>query len=84
VSGGEHGAYLDGQECRIIAASPRRVLATLPDETEPNGKSTIQLESGGNETEAVRITVGRRLADDMHIVANPAVDPNDASSNSGG
>lgn len=77
-SGGSHSAFLDGQPCRIIAASSRRVLATLP-AGDVNGKSSIQLESGGVESEAARLTVGRLLAEDMHIVANPAVDPKDES-----
>jgi sugar lactone lactonase YvrE len=77
-SGGSHSAFLDGQPCRIIAASSRRVLATLP-AGDVNGKSSIQLESGGVESEPARLTVGRLLAEDMHIVANPAVDPKDES-----
>jgi sugar lactone lactonase YvrE len=77
-SGGRHAAFLDGERCRIIASSSRRVLATLPD-TDANGRSSIQLESGGVESEPARITVGRLLADDMHVVANPAIDPKDDS-----
>ncbi len=75
---GEHAAYLNGERCRISAASSRRVLAILP-ETDVNGRSAIQIETGGVESEPVRITVGRLLADDMHVVANPAVDPKDDS-----
>jgi DNA-binding beta-propeller fold protein YncE len=77
-SGATHSAFLDGERCRIIAASSRRVLATLPS-ADVNGKSSIHLETGGVETEPARLTVGRLLADDMHIVANPAVDPKDES-----
>jgi sugar lactone lactonase YvrE len=77
-SGGSHSAFLDGQQCRIIAASSRRVLATLP-AGDVNGKSSIQRESGGFESEPARLTVGRLLTDEMHIVANPAVDPKDDS-----
>jgi hypothetical protein len=54
----------------------KRVLATLPD-ADVNGRSSIQLESGGVESEPFRLVVGRLLADEMHIVANPAVDPKD-------
>ena len=75
---GSAGAFLDGERCRIIAASSRRVLATLPT-ADVNGKSSIRLESGGVETEPARLTVGRLLADEMHIVANPAIDPKDES-----
>ncbi len=77
-SGGGHSAYLDGERCRVTAASSRRVLAVLPP-AEVNGKSSIHLESGGVETEPARLTVGRLLADEMHIVANPAIDPKDES-----
>ena len=75
---GEHSAYLNGERCRITAASSRRVLATLPD-ADVNGRSSIQLESGGVESEPFKLIVGRLLADQMHIVANPAVDPKDDS-----
>jgi sugar lactone lactonase YvrE len=71
-------AYLDGKQCRISAASSRRVLASLPT-ADVNGKSSILLQSDGVETQPARITVGRMLADDMHIVANPAIDPKDDS-----
>lgn len=75
-SSGGTVAYLDGEPCRIIAASPRRVLASLPD-SESNGRCSIKLESGGVESSPFRITVGRLLAEDMHIVANPSIDPKD-------
>jgi sugar lactone lactonase YvrE len=77
-AGGTHSAYLDGERCRITAASSRRVLAVLPP-VDVNGKSSIHLESGGVEGEPSRLTVGRLLADEMHIVANPAIDPKDES-----
>ena len=73
-----HAVYLDGERCRIVAASSRRVLASLPP-GEADGRASIQLESGGVEMEPMRMTVGRLLADDMHIVANPAIDPKDDS-----
>ena len=74
-----HRAYLDGEACRIIAASSRRVLVSLPPETGTNGRATIHLESGGVSSNPGRLGVGRSLADQMHIVANPAVDPKDNS-----
>jgi sugar lactone lactonase YvrE len=77
-SGAIPSVTLDGENCRITAASSRRVLTTLP-YIDVNGKSSIVLESGGVETEPSRLTVGRLLAEDMHIVANPAIDPNDDS-----
>ena len=75
---GSYAAYVDDEPCRITAASSRRVLATLPP-LAANGRSTIRLETGGIESAPARITVGKLLAEGMHIVANPAVDPDDNS-----
>ena len=74
---GGYGCSADGVECRITAASSRRVLAVVPEDVE--GPASIRLESGGDQSESFEISVGSLLADDMHIVANPAVDPKDDS-----
>lgn len=75
---GGHSAYLDGEPCRITAASSKRVLASIPDKP-TDGKTSIHLESSGEATRPVTLTVGRLLADGMHVVANPAIDPKDDS-----
>lgn len=72
---GEHGVYVNGLACRIVAASPKRILAIVPD-CSP-GEAYVHLESGGDESPTADIVIGEMLADDMHIVANPAIDPND-------
>jgi DNA-binding beta-propeller fold protein YncE len=52
-------------------------MAIVP---ETSGTSAeVFLESGGSRTNSVEITVGKRLAEDLHIVANPVVDPKDDS-----
>lgn len=77
------GVYIEGMQCRIVAASSRRVIAIVPDEVAgvgPDGKRTpVHLESSGAISNTFEMTVGRKLADGMHIVANPAVDPTDDS-----
>lgn len=75
---GQHAVFMDGAACRVTAASSRRVLATIPDVI-ADGRSALHIESAGLESEPFLITVGRLLVDDMHIVANPAVDPKDNS-----
>ncbi|MEO7539028.1 MAG: gluconolaconase [Pyrinomonadaceae bacterium] len=70
------GCYIEGFQCRIVAASSTRILAIVPDET-ASTVTTIHLESLGALSNELTITVGRKLAGDMHIVANPAVDPSD-------
>lgn len=72
---GEHGVYVNGLPCRLVAASSKRILAIVPD-CSP-GEAVVHLESGGNESNTFDIVVGERLADDMHIVSNPAIDPAD-------
>lgn len=72
---GEHGVYVNGLASRVVAASPRRILAIVPD-CSP-GEAYVHLESGGDESPTADIVIGEMLADDMHIVANPAIDPND-------
>jgi sugar lactone lactonase YvrE len=75
--GGSHACYIGGEPCTLVAASRRRVLAIVPEDVE--GDTVVNLESEGEGSPAAEITVGRLLADDMHIVANPAVDPKDDS-----
>lgn len=70
------GCYVAGAKCRIVAASSQRILGRVPDEA-GEGKTLVHLESGGAVSNAHEITVGQQIADNMHIVANPAVDPSD-------
>ncbi len=72
-------ALFDGDEGRLVAASPQRVLAIVP-ERAAGGAIEVELESaGGRRTNKSRLVVGRKLADDLHFVANPAFDPDDGS-----
>ncbi len=74
------GVYIEGMQCRIVAASVSRILAIVPPETagsESSKLTPIHLESFGAVSNTIEMTVGRKLVDRMHIVANPAVDPSD-------
>lgn len=78
--GSEIRCYFNNVSSSIAAASSRRVIATVPDDV---------LESVGGETEVrlvcderltienYRIKTSHKIADDLHLVANPAVDPDD-------
>jgi|CXWL01.1.fsa_nt_gi sugar lactone lactonase YvrE len=70
------GCYVAGIRCRTVAASTTRILAIVPDEAD-EGKTFAHLESQGEVSNTHELIVGRELVDDMHIVANPAVDPSD-------
>lgn len=77
------GVYVEGMQCRIVAASSSRVIAIVPDEVAgvaADGQLTpVHLESGGAVSNTIEMTVARKLVDGMHFVANPAVDPSDGS-----
>src|SRR5687767_6465540 len=62
----------------IVALSPGRVLAIAP-EIKQNGPVNVRLESRGNKSEPATVVLGKRLAEDLHPVANPAFDPDDGS-----
>lgn len=76
--GGEFGCYMGGQSARVVAASPKRVLAIVPDNL-ASEQIEIELESSGERSEPFNFQVGKKLADDLHMVASPAVDPNNDS-----
>ena len=62
---------------QIVAIGPRRVLAIVP-ETK-GGELDVRLQSGSELSEPARLTVARKLAGDLHPVANPAFDPDDGA-----
>jgi len=62
---------------QIVAIGPRRVLAAVP-ETQ-SGEVEVRLKSGDSVSEPARLTIARKLAGDLHPVANPAFDPDDGA-----
>src|SRR5690349_13936126 len=71
-------AVLVGDEAaHVVALGPRRVLITVP-ETK-GGELETRLQSGATLSEPARLTVARKLAGDLHPVANPAFDPDDGA-----
>jgi sugar lactone lactonase YvrE len=72
------GVFFSGEKAPIVALSPKRVLAIVP-EFKQSGRIEIQLETRGLRSDGAYVTVGKRLAEDLHPVANPAFDPDDGS-----
>lgn len=66
------------KEARIVAASSDHILAVVPAEIEES-QVEICFENGESRSNSISFTVGKLIAEDMHIVANPAVDPKDDS-----
>src|ERR1051325_4154704 len=70
----------DGTAGQLVGVAPWRVMAVVPESLEGGGAVELVLEShDGVRSEPARVVVGRKLADDVHMVANPAVDPDDGS-----
>lgn len=70
--------WFGDERAPIVALSPRRVLAIVPEQKQ-SGPTNVSLESNGQRSEAASVVVGTRLAEDLHPVANPAFDPDDGS-----
>ena len=69
--------FIGDVSAQIVALGPRRVLALVP-ETK-GGQVDVRLQSAGAVSEPVQLTVARKLAGDLHPVANPAFDPDDGA-----
>jgi sugar lactone lactonase YvrE len=69
--------FIGDTQAQIVALGPRRVLAIVP-ETK-GGELEVRLESGGDVSDPAPLTVARKLAGDLHPVANPAFDPDDGA-----
>ena len=70
--------YFDGRLARITGASDGRILAVVPENLDST-ETEVYLENGGERGNSLTVTVGKKIADDLHLVANPAVDPKDDS-----
>ena len=69
-------ARFDGERARVVALSPRRVLAIVPAGVRAGGEVAVTVESrAGEPGAAARVIVGEMLADELHHVASPAFDP---------
>jgi sugar lactone lactonase YvrE len=69
--------FIGDSPAQIVALGSRRVLAVVP-ETK-GGKVEVRLSSRGNLSEPGYFTAAKKLAGDLHPVANPAFDPDDGA-----
>lgn len=72
------GCLFDGERGHLVAASSKRVMVLVP-ESNFGGSVQVSLEGAGEYSEAKGLTVGTRLASDLHPVTSPAFDPDDGS-----
>jgi sugar lactone lactonase YvrE len=71
------GVTIDELPAQIVALGPRRVLAIVP-ETK-GGRVEVRLSSRDDSSEPAFFTAAKKLAGDLHPVANPAFDPDDGA-----
>ena len=70
--------WFGNERAPLVALSPRRALAIVP-EVKLSGQVPVALESQGVRSSDTSVIVGRRLAEDLHPVTNPAFDPDDGA-----
>ncbi|MGH9970998.1 MAG: IPT/TIG domain-containing protein [Pyrinomonadaceae bacterium] len=70
--------WFDDDQAHIVALGPRRVVALVP-EVKKSGPVEVTIESGGKRSAPVTFVVGRKIAEDLHPVSNPAFDPEDGA-----
>ena len=73
-----YGCFFDGQAAQLVGASENRIIAVVPDDFLASAVE-VHLESGGERSNSVNFSVGKKIADELHLVANPAIDPKDDS-----
>lgn len=59
----------------LLGASSRRITAIVPPETDGETQMSVDFVWNGAASTAQQLTVGALLADELHLVANPAYSP---------
>lgn len=70
--------FFSGVRARLVGSSSGRLIAEVP-EGLASVDVDVHVEGADGGSEPFRIKVAEKWADDLHIVANPAVDPKDGS-----
>lgn len=72
--------YFNDGTAEIIGASSQRVLAIVPEREQVGGETQVKLFCDERYSNTYRkVIIGEKLRDNLHIVANPAFDPDDES-----
>jgi sugar lactone lactonase YvrE len=66
------------QRGRLVSASPTRVVVAIPESEIGVAANELKLE-GGSSILTAPFTLGAKIADNLHPVANPAIDRDDGS-----
>lgn len=72
------GCTFGGERAHLVGLSTQRALALVPD-ANAGGEIDVLLESDGEQSAPASFQLGSKLAEDLHPVANPAIDPDDGA-----
>ena len=81
ISVAERGLWFAHQRAHLVAANRQRALVVAP-EMKRGGEVPVTIGGQGQNQmsgEEARFLIGRKLAEDMHPVTNPAFDPDESS-----
>lgn len=70
--------FFNDIEAKIVGLSSKRVIVIAPEGLILD-EVGVRLENGNDNSNSIKMKIGVMLADNLHIVANPAVDPKDDS-----
>jgi sugar lactone lactonase YvrE len=70
--------WFGSELAHIVALGHQRVVALVP-ELKQSGAVEVNLESQGRREAPATFVVGKRLAEDLHPVTNPAFDPDEGA-----
>jgi sugar lactone lactonase YvrE len=66
--------WFGAEQAHIVALGPHRVVALVP-ELKQSGPVEVILENPGKRSAPATFVIGKRIAEDLHPVTNPAFDP---------
>lgn len=66
------------EQAHIVALGPERIVALVP-ELKQSGSVAVRIESPGKQSASATFVVGKRVAEDLHPVTNPAFDPDEGA-----
>jgi sugar lactone lactonase YvrE len=75
---GKYTVGFAGEQAHIVALGPKRAVVLVP-ELKQGGPVEVVVERAGKRSTPATFTVGRKIAEDLHPVANPAFDSEDGS-----
>ena len=81
-AGGDVRCYFNNVAAFITAASSRRIITSVPADASESvrGETEIRIFCDGNyHQDSYKITTAQKLSNDLHLVANPVIDPDDES-----